>query len=74
MPGGIWQLRYPARMAMGILSENISKPNYQRYCTIFEKDELTIILKQIRRDSIHLLPQAREGLLDAVSALLGVCH
>lgn len=74
MPGGDLAARYPARMAMGILSRKYQQTELSEiFAQYFEKDELTIILKQIEKRFNSPLTTSTGRILDAVSALLGVC-
>lgn len=74
MPGGDLAARYPARMAMGILSRKFDQ---NELCGIFapyfKKEELAIILKQIEKGFNSPLTTSTGRILDAVAALLGVC-
>ncbi|MCE8422769.1 MAG: carbamoyltransferase HypF [Candidatus Methanoperedens sp.] len=74
MPGGDLAARYPARMAAGILAKKYQKNELSEiFSPYFENAELDIILKQIATKFNSPLTSSTGRLLDAVSALLGVC-
>lgn len=74
MPGGDLSARYPARMAMGILSGIFDQGELsEMFEPYFDRGELTIILKQIETKFNSPLTSSTGRILDAAAALLGVC-
>lgn len=74
MPGGDMASRYPARMALGILSRNYKPEELSDiFHPYFGNDELPVILKQIERRFNSPYTTSTGRILDAVAALLGVC-
>lgn len=74
MPGGDLAARYPARMAMGVLSGIFDQGELsEMFEPYFDGDELTIILKQIETKFNSPITSSTGRLLDAAAALLGVC-
>jgi len=74
MPGGDMAARYPARMALGILSRKFDDGELSEiFSTYFEKEELAVILKQTGSEFNSPLTSSTGRILDAVAALLGVC-
>ncbi len=78
MPGGDMAAKYPLRMLAGILGEEIIDFLYERkHAFPHGEKEIEVLLKQLRQ-----IKQTRKGirtsscgrLLDAISALLDICH
>ena len=77
MPGGDLAAKYPLRMLAGILGDEIAEFLYERkHAFPYGEKEIEVVLKQAKNK------QAKKGvktsscgrLLDAVSALLDICH
>lgn len=74
MPGGDLAARYPARMAAGVLAEKYDRDQlYRMFAPYFKEDELAVLLRQIETGFNSPLTSSAGRILDAVSALLGVC-
>ncbi len=74
MPGGDLAARYPARMAMGILARKYNQSELREiFAPYFEKEELSVVLRQIETKFNSPLTSSTGRILDAVAALLGVC-
>ncbi len=74
MPGGDLAARYPARMALGILSRKYSQAELREiFKPYFGKDELNVILRQVETKFNSPLTSSTGRVLDAIAALLGVC-
>lgn len=81
MPGGDLAAKYPIRMAIGILSKEYpQKKIYQDFKDISKNaleqgvSELNIVLQQTRQDLNTPFTSSTGRILDALSALLGVCY
>ncbi|MDP2767239.1 MAG: carbamoyltransferase HypF, partial [Candidatus Methanoperedens sp.] len=74
MPGGDLAARYPARMAMGILSRKYQQSELSEiFAPYFEKDELAVVLKQIGTKFNSPLTTSTGRVLDSIASLLEVC-
>jgi hydrogenase maturation protein HypF len=76
MIGGDLATRYPLRMAAGILSKTVDVEDWLRLNSVHlphGEEEVEVVLKQLRNDSV-LLTSSFGRVLDAVSAVLGVCY
>ncbi len=74
MPGGDLAARYPARMAMGILSRKYQQSELSKmFAPYFEKDELSVVLRQLETKFNSPLTSSTGRVLDSIAALLGVC-
>ncbi len=74
MPGGDLAARFPARMAAGVLSGEYGQDELLGiFAPYFEKDELSIVLRQVETKFNSPLTSSAGRVLDAVAALLGVC-
>lgn len=80
MPGGDLAVRYPARMLAGILSKTMSENEIARIFRRLEitqrglpkgEEELRSVLRQVPRSP---MTSSTGRVLDAASALLGVCY
>lgn len=76
MIGGDLAVKYPLRMAMGILNQSLdindwifSKVNYFPY----RDKEVTIILKELKKNRMPMTSSCGR-VLDAISALLDLCY
>jgi hydrogenase maturation protein HypF len=76
MIGGDLATRYPLRMAAGILSRAISVEEWLRLNSAHlphGKQEVDLILQQLKKSSAPLTSSCGR-VLDAVSAVLGICY
>jgi len=74
MPGGDLAARYPARMAMGVLSRSYDKDELsEMFRKYFKKDELGVVLRQVETGFNSPLTTSTGRILDAVSSMLDVC-
>jgi len=76
MVGGDLATRYPVRMAAGILSKAISVEEWLRSNNSHlprGEQEVDVILQQLKKGSFPLTSSCGR-VLDAVSAVLGICH
>jgi len=74
MPGGDLAARYPARMAMGILSRLYGQDELREiFSSFFKEHELTMILKQVETKFNSPLTSSAGRILDSIAALLCVC-
>lgn len=74
MPGGDLAARYPARMALGILSRKYSQNElHDMFASYFGKDELALLLRQVETKFYSPLTSSTGRVLDSIAALLGVC-
>jgi hydrogenase maturation protein HypF len=76
MVGGDLATRYPLRMAAGILSKTMDVQEWLRLNSVHlphGEEEVEVVLKQLRREPVPLTSSFGR-VLDAVSAVLGVCH
>ena len=74
MPGGDLAARYPARMVAGILSDKYNSDELSGILEpYFAQDELRILMRQVETGFNSPLTSSTGRILDAVSALLGVC-
>jgi len=75
MPGGDLVAKYPARMAMGILSREYDQSELsEMFAPYFEKEELNVVLKQVERKFNSPLTSSTGRVLDSIAALLDVCR
>ncbi|GFO96096.1 hydrogenase maturation factor HypF [groundwater metagenome] len=74
MPGGDLAARYPARMAMGVLSRSYELDELsEMFSKYFAKDELGVVLRQVETGFNSPLTTSAGRILDAVSSMLDVC-
>jgi hydrogenase maturation protein HypF len=74
MPGGDLAARYPARMAMGVLSRSYDKEELSDiFRPYFAEDELAVILRQVETGFNTPRTSSTGRILDAISSLLDVC-
>jgi hydrogenase maturation protein HypF len=74
MPGGDLAARYPARMAMGVLSRSYDKDELSEiFRPYFAEDELSVVLRQVETGFNSPLTSSTGRILDAVSSMLDVC-
>jgi len=76
MVGGDLATRYPLRMAAGILSKATSIEEWLRSNSIHlprGEQEVDVILQQLKKGSVPLTSSCGR-VLDAVSAVLGICY
>lgn len=80
MPGGDLATRFPARMVAGILSKEYSSEELMGILSnhvgrgFRGKEEIEIVLRQMRRRFNTPETTSTGRVLDAISALLGVCY
>lgn len=73
MPGGDLATKYPLRMLASILGEEIADFLYERKEVFpYKEKEIEIILKQVKKEKLKTSSCGR--VLDAISALLDICH
>jgi hydrogenase maturation protein HypF len=76
MVGGDLATRYPLRMAAGILGKTIDVEDWLRSNSVHlphGEQEVDVILQQLKKESVPLTSSFGR-VLDAVSAILGVCY
>jgi len=76
MVGGDLATRYPVRMAAGILSKAMDVAEWLRSNSAYlphGKQEAEVVVQQLRKGSVPLTSSCGR-VLDAVSAVLGICH
>jgi hydrogenase maturation protein HypF len=80
MPGGDLAAEYPLRMLVGILARYYSTDEFQRHFADLarkqlprKEEELNVALQQVAKRINTPLTSSTGRVLDAVSALLGVC-
>ncbi|MGD8546075.1 MAG: carbamoyltransferase HypF, partial [Candidatus Bathyarchaeota archaeon] len=76
MPGGDLATRYPLRMASGILDGKVEIDNWllsKAALFPYRKSEVELILRQLKK-GVKLGTTSCGRILDAVSAILGICH
>jgi len=77
MVGGDLATRYPIRMAAGVLSQSIDVEEWlMEKCRFlpYREAEASIILDHLRKRKISMWTTSCGRVLDAVSAVLGVCY
>ncbi len=75
MPGGDLAARYPARMALGVLSRIYEKNELSgMFRQYFADDELGIVLRQVETGFNSPFTTSAGRILDAVSSILNVCN
>jgi hydrogenase maturation protein HypF len=76
MVGGDLATRYPLRMAAGILGKTIDVEDWLRSNSVHlphGEQEADVVLQQLKKESVPLTSSFGR-ILDAVSAILGVCY
>lgn len=74
MPGADLASKYPARMAIGILSRKYDqKELWKMFQPYFSKNELAVILKQIETRFNTPITSSTGRILDSIAGLLNVC-
>ena len=75
MPGGDLAARIPARMVLGILSGSLSKSDLKKLPLFFPRGDLEfeLVFQQLEKGLNVPLTSSTGRVLDAASALLGIC-
>ncbi|MFH0903775.1 MAG: carbamoyltransferase HypF [Methanobacteriota archaeon] len=75
MPGGDMAARYPARMALGVLSRSYGQDELsEMFRGYFTEEELRIISRQVEIGFNSPFTTSAGRILDAVSSILNVCN
>ncbi|KCZ73102.1 (NiFe) hydrogenase maturation protein HypF [Candidatus Methanoperedens nitroreducens] len=78
MPGGDLAVRYPSRMVAGILSRKYPADELRDVLIgirgFRNEEEIDVVLRQIERRFNTPVTSSTGRVLDAISAVLGICH